>query len=131
MAAATAVGSTLTAPHLQGLAQGRLLIAQCTGCHHTSLPPRLRCTACGLAGQHRWITASGRGRLWSYVEFYKAYSPAFKLPTPYIVAVIELDEGPLLYGNVLGAYADLDTGRTVRARFADTERGRELFFQTW
>jgi uncharacterized protein len=121
------VGTGSTAGHLEGLSQGRLLIAECTGCRSASLPPRLRCTECG-AQRFRWVAASGRGRLWSYVEFHKSYSPTFKIPTPYVVAVIELDEGPLIYSNMLDDYADLEAGRTVQAGFEDTERGPELFF---
>ncbi|NEW72951.1 Zn-ribbon domain-containing OB-fold protein [Streptomyces rhizosphaericus] len=117
-------------PHVEGLKEGRLLVARCAGCGHVSLPMRPVCGRCATVGQAHWIVSSGRGRLWSFAEFHKTYSSTFKLAAPYVVAVIELEEGALIYGNVDAPYADLEVAMPVTARFEDTGHGRELIFTT-
>ena len=46
---------------------------------------------------------SGLGRVHSHVVFHRAFHPAFTHDVPYVVAVIELDEGPRLLSNIVGA----------------------------
>lgn len=47
----------------------------------------------------RWVPASGRGNVLSFTVQRAAADPAF--PTPYVYAVIELDEGPVMVSNVV------------------------------
>ncbi|MGE0220503.1 Zn-ribbon domain-containing OB-fold protein [Mycolicibacterium sp.] len=104
--------------HTAALQQGRLLISVCAACATPQFPPKARCGHCGDTGAPRWIAAKGTGELWSFATFHKAYLPDFDLPTPYVVAVVALDEGVRVYGNVVGRpTAELQVGAAVRARF--------------
>lgn len=47
-----------------------------------------------------WITASGKGELWSYVVFHQNYFAGMKDELPYPVAMVKLDEGPFLLTNL-------------------------------
>jgi uncharacterized OB-fold protein len=51
----------------------------------------------------RWVTASGRGTIWSFVIAHPPLLPAYAEQAPYPVAVITLDEDPTLrmVGNVV------------------------------
>jgi uncharacterized OB-fold protein len=40
--------------------------------------------------------------VFSYVVYHRVYHPAFAQEVPYAVAVVELDEGPRMYTNVIG-----------------------------
>ena len=45
---------------------------------------------------------SGRGKVFSFVIFHRVYHPAFAEEVPYVVALVELDEGPRLLTNIVG-----------------------------
>jgi uncharacterized OB-fold protein len=49
---------------------------------------------------------SGRGQVFSFVVFHRAYHPAWEGKVPYTVALIELDEGPVMLSNVIGVDVD-------------------------
>ncbi len=49
---------------------------------------------------------SGRGKVFSFVTFHRVYRPAFAEDVPYVVALVELDEGPRLLTNILGISSD-------------------------
>lgn len=46
---------------------------------------------------------SGLGSVHSFVVPRRAFHPAFKEEVPYIIAIIELDEGVRVLSNILGA----------------------------
>jgi uncharacterized OB-fold protein len=52
---------------------------------------------------------SGRGKVYSFTVYYRVYHPGFKDKVPYVVAVIELDEGPRIISNVVGVAVDAVT----------------------
>ena len=45
---------------------------------------------------------SGRGKIFSFVTYHRVYHPAFAKEVPYVVALVELDEGPRLLTNIVG-----------------------------
>ena len=51
-------------------------------------------------------SVSGRGTVFSFVTFHRVYRPAFAEDVPYVVALVELDEGPRLLTNILGISPD-------------------------
>jgi len=109
------------------------------------------CSTCGrilsfserLCVQHprgaiEWHLASGRGSLRAVVEYRLQYVAS--MPAPYVVAVVELKEGPRLVGTVtrpsLNAIA---AGQAVQAEFdaanrlifvADPDQGNRGNFET-
>jgi uncharacterized protein len=48
----------------------------------------------------KWRAVSGRGVLWSFVVFHRAYFEGFRDSLPYTVAMVQLDEGPFLLTNL-------------------------------
>jgi uncharacterized OB-fold protein len=45
---------------------------------------------------------SGVGKVFSFVTFHRVYHPAFAQEVPYVVALVQLDEGPRLLSNIVG-----------------------------
>jgi len=106
------------APHVDGLDRGELMISICAACATPEFPPRTQCGSCGDTATPNWRSSSGAGRLWSFASFHKTYLPDFHLRTPYVVAVIELDDGVRLYGNVTGTpMSELHVGQPVQCQF--------------
>lgn len=112
----------LTRPYWDHARAHRLSVQHCRACGHHQFPPGPVCSAC-LGEDLDWVVASGHGTLVSWAEFHRAYWPAFADDLPYNVAVVQLEEGPLIVSNLVGALAAdptaLRQGLALRAVFDD------------
>ena len=94
------------APHeldkhfFESAARGELLYQRCPACGHRQFYPRLLCTAC--AGTPEWAAASGRGSVHTFTIIRQNGAQPFKDLLPYAVAMVELEEGVRMMGNVTG-----------------------------
>ncbi len=105
-----------TQPFWDAAAQGRLLIKTCLSCGHVHYYPRSICPFC-FEGRTEWLQASGRGTIYSY-------SIMRRVPLPYAIAYVTLEEGVTMMTNVVDC--DLDAiriGQAVRVVFRPTEGG--------
>ncbi len=89
-----------TAPYWEGTAQGELRIQRCRACDRAYFYPRSSCPHCASTDVS-WITATGRGRLHTYLISHRA-APGFGDQVPYAIAVVELEEGPRMMTNIVG-----------------------------
>jgi len=94
-----------TQPFWRGCREGVLLLQSCCACGCLQYYPRAVCAAC-LSSDLVWRRASGRGRIHSYTTVHRAPSPAFEGDLPYVVAVIELEEGPRMVSRIVGCDSD-------------------------
>lgn len=92
-----------TAFFWQGLTEHRLLIQQCSSCGVLRHPPRPMCPRCNSLEWHT-VEASGKGELYSFVMPQHPRYPWFEYP--YIVALVELEEGVRLVTNLVGTTPD-------------------------
>ena len=104
MAKAVPAATPTTKPFWDGTLAGELRIQRCTACAKHYLYPRTHCPNCGSA-KTEWVKASGRGRLYSYVISHMA-APGWEGEVPYVIAVVQLDEGPRMLSNLVGMPAD-------------------------
>jgi len=96
--------------------EGRLVVQRCTGCGHHQLYARAHCLRC--RGPVDWVPATGRGTIYSYTVIRQNFSRSFKHLLPYVVALVDLEEGPRLMTNVVGCEpGDVRIGSAVRVRF--------------
>ena len=58
------------------------------------------------AGDIEWFQASGRGKLYSFEIGYQSFNKAFKVKPPFVLAMIELEEGPRMMSNLIGIEPD-------------------------
>jgi uncharacterized OB-fold protein len=86
-------------------ADEQLLMQRCAACGHVQLYPRATCTSCGST-ELGWEPASGRATLHTFTVARRATHPAFDGAEPYVVAIVELAEGPRITGNVVGCPVD-------------------------
>jgi uncharacterized OB-fold protein len=80
---------------------GRLSVQRCDDCSDIHFPGSPVCPKC-LSEKQSWVPVSGRGTVLSWVRFHRAYWDGFAADIPYIVALVGLEEGPLLYSNLVG-----------------------------
>ena len=103
-----------TKPFWEAAAQGRLLIKKCVTCGQVHFYPRAICPFCG-SDKTDWVTASGRGTVYSY-------SVMRRVPVPYALAYVTLEEGVSMMTNIVDC--DLDAiriGQAVTVIFKPTE----------
>ncbi len=82
-----------------GTAAGELRIQSCNACGVLRHPPGPTCPACG-AFDRGHVVASGRGTVFSFVVHRHPPVPGKELPI--VLALIELDEGVRMVGEVIG-----------------------------
>jgi len=116
-----------TAFFWEGLEAGELRIQKCEACSILHHPPRVRCPGCG-SYELGWTCASGRGTVYSHVEPVHPAFPAFD--PPYVVGLVELEEGTRLLTNIVDIDPDsVRVGMPVELviRRENSERPLPLF----
>lgn len=118
--------SDLNRPFWDGAAAGELRLQACTACGLVRYPISDVCPRC-LSPEAEWRVMSGRGEILSAVTFQRAYNPAWEERVPYNVVLVQLDEGPRMFGNVLPYdRRDLPAGTRVRVVFDPAADGTAI-----
>ncbi len=109
-----------SAPYWAGCRRHRLLIQRCDGCGQVRFPPSGSCPACG-SDRAAWIEASGRGTVYSWIVVVRPIpAEVFAGEVPYVVALIELDEGVRMPSNLIEcAPGEITGGLAVEVVFDD------------
>jgi uncharacterized protein len=106
-----------TAAFWQGSIAGRLVLQRCRQCGAVQHYPRWTCTTCHSSDLED-MEASGEGTVYTRTIVRQAHIEPFKSMVPYVVALIELDEGPRMMSNVVGCGPeDVKIGARVRVLF--------------
>lgn len=90
-----------TRPYWEAARRHELQIQRCTSCGSYYFYPRRNCPVCG-SDAVEWTKVSGRGTVYSFTVNHRGPGAAFAAEVPYVVALIELAEGPRLMSNVVG-----------------------------
>ncbi|CAG9194590.1 Predicted nucleic-acid-binding protein containing a Zn-ribbon [Paraburkholderia sabiae] len=110
-------------PYWNAAREQRLLIRKCTACQALHFMPRHLCPEC-WSDQLEWVESKGMGTVHSFTVIHRAPISAFAARTPYVVALIELDEGPRMMANVIGDDAlSVGIGDRVGVTFEDRGDG--------
>jgi uncharacterized protein len=117
--------TALTEPFWAAVRDHRLTLQRCAECGAWEWTPKLVCSRC-LRAALAWTQVSGRGQVYSFSVVRRPQSEAFEVP--YVVAIIELDEGPRILANVTGAPDDVRMGMPVKVGFEDHESVSLYFF---
>ena len=94
-----------TGPYWAAAHEGRLVMPRCDDCGKYHFYPHPLCPFCSSA-KLVWTPVSGRASLYSFSIVHRAPSKAFAGEVPYVVAVVQLEEGPRMYSNVVGVPND-------------------------
>ena len=106
----------------EGTANEELRVQVCGACGHRQLPGGPCCREC-LSQDLGWELASGRGIVHSYTVVHRALHPAFAAQVPYVLADVQLDEGPVLTSNVTDvAPQEVSIGMAVEVWFDEPDR---------
>ncbi len=99
--------------------QHELLIQRCSECGTHQFYPRIFCTSCSSKAVD-WVPASGHGKVLTWTVVRRAVSAAYAADVPYIIALIELQEGPVMMSKVSSCEPEsVCSGMAVEVSFED------------
>jgi uncharacterized OB-fold protein len=115
------------APFWEAAALGRLVLPRCRGCGNFIWYPRTFCPDCHTSGVD-WVNASGRGTIYSFTVNQRGSGPWADYG-PYVIAYVQLEEGPRVLTNIVGADPDqVAIGAAVTAVFEPAGATKVLRF---
>ncbi len=110
-----------TRAYWEGCGRREIVLQRCRDCGAVQHRPRGLCVSC-LSDRIEHFTASGRGTVHTCTVTHQNQAPAFREALPYVLAYVELEEGPRLLTNVVGCDPEqVCIGMPVRVDFAAAE----------
>jgi uncharacterized OB-fold protein len=104
-------------PFWEACRGGVFKLQKCGQCSQVRYPINRFCPRC-LSDEFGWAAMSGRATVFSYIVFHQAYHPGFKDDIPYNVALVQLEEGPRMFSNIVGTPNDqVKIGDAVEVAF--------------
>jgi len=123
-----------SASFYQFLSEKKLMAARCKKCHSLYLPPHPLCIQCHGTDME-WVEMKGNGKLAAFTAI--SVGPSFTLDegydrdNPYLVGIVELDEGPKVSGRIQGLDPkkpeDIKVGTPVTVEFLEPEEGKRCY----
>ena len=108
-----------TAAFWDACREHRLLVRRCTACGKVHWYPRTICPFC-FSDRTVWQDSPGKGTVYTY-------SVMRRVPEPYAIAYVTLDEGVSLMTNIVDCDLDaLRIGQAVRVAFREEADGRTV-----
>jgi uncharacterized OB-fold protein len=112
-------------PFWDATAEGRFTLQRCTSCEEVIWWPKSLCPACS-SFDLEWFDATGHGKVYSYTVVHRSVGRWNKV-TPYVVAYVELAEGPRVMTNIVDCDPALvAVDAKVRLVWHDTGEGPAL-----
>ena len=118
----------LTGPFWEAASDGRLAAQQCRSCGQSWHPPLPACPHCH-GTDLGWRELSGAGTVYTYTVVRHATHVALADQVPYVVAIVELAEGPRLVTRITGCPpGEVRAGMPVRVCFRPVADGVKLAY---
>ena len=112
-------------PFWQATAEGRLTLQRCSACDAVVWWPRSLCPECS-SFDLTWFEATGNGTVYSYTVVERAPG-SWGRSAPYVLAYVELDEGPRLMTNLVDCDPEaVAIDAAVQVIWHDTGEGNAL-----
>jgi uncharacterized OB-fold protein len=115
-------------PFWDACARRELALPFCGACSEFFFYPRGVCPRCG-SREISWRPASGRGRLHTFCIQHQTPLPAFRDATPFVTAIVELEEGPRMMTLLVEVEPDpgaIHCDMPVEVAFRRLESGHTL-----
>jgi uncharacterized OB-fold protein len=109
-----------TEPFWAATAGHRLTYQVCRDCGEIVFYARRHCTGC-LRGDLEWRDSAGRGTVYTFTVIRQAGQPFFRARIPYVVAMIDLDEGFRMLAEIESDPDTVYVGQRVSVGWEDHE----------
>jgi uncharacterized OB-fold protein len=110
----------LSAPFWEGCKAHELRLQRCRACGALRFPAGPVCLQC-RSPKADWVPSKGRGRVYSWIVVrHPVPAEIYAQDVPYVVALVELDEGVRMPTNVVGCPPEeVTAGMPVEVVFRD------------
>ena len=118
----------VTQPFWDSVKAHAMSIQRCGACGRYVFYPRGHCPAC-FGRDLEWRPVSGRGVVHAFTIVHYHPTPVFRADTPYVVALIELEEGVRMMSNLVDVTPDprhVRVGLPVEVVYEDVTPGLTL-----
>lgn len=85
--------------------KGNLVIQFCEDCNKHIYYPRIVCPNC-MSRNIKWVKSSGKGKIYTYTIARRPAGPSFSEKVPYVIALVELEEGVRILSNIINCDVD-------------------------
>ncbi len=106
----------------EALKENKLLGLKCKECGTITVPPKMVCRQCASPDMEI-VELKGRGKIQTFTPVFVA-AEGREDEVPYIIVLVELDEGPWLMGNLTGVDPDKATMELIGKR---VKMGHKVF----
>ena len=118
----------------QFLAEKKLMASKCKKCQALYLPPHPICTKCH-SNDMEWAEMKGKGKLAAFTSICVGPSSTidegYDRNNPYLVGIVQLDEGPKVSGRIHGLDAKnpetVKVGTPLTVEFLEPAEGRRCY----
>jgi uncharacterized protein len=94
-------------------------LQKCSRCGEFRFYPTELCHACGSL-EYEWLPVSGKGEVHTFTVLERAKGTPFENDTPITIALVTLDEGPIIMSNLVDYEEDeLAIGLRVTVGYED------------
>jgi uncharacterized OB-fold protein len=108
-----------TQPFWEACRRRELRMQQCRQCGTFRFRPRPICPVC-LSETAEWVLLSGLGTIYTFGVVQSDLIPAFRDDLPYVIALVDLDEGPRMTTRIVECLPEaVQIGMRVRVVFQD------------
>ena len=109
-----------TRAYWEGCGRGEIVLQRCAACDTVQHRPRALCATC-LSENIEHFVASGRGQVYTFTVTQQNNARGFREACPYVLAYVDLPEGPRLLTNLVGCEPGVvAVGMAVKVEFVDT-----------
>ena len=107
--------------YFEGTAKGELRIRACNSCDARFRFAHAWCPVC-WSQDLDFQVASGRGRIETFTVVHQAPYPSFEDRIPYVIALVELEEGVRMMGNIVDCEpGEVTIGMAVAVTFEERD----------
>jgi uncharacterized protein len=89
-----------TQPFWDAVEERRLVVPRCPSCNHWIWQPKPVCPRCRMPDPE-WVEVSGNGRVASWTVLHPPVLPVWADQLPFVVLLVELDEGVRMLGQLV------------------------------
>jgi uncharacterized protein len=90
----------VTKPFWDAIQRHEFVLQRCIDCKRWIFYPRTLCPHC-WSDRLEWEPASGKGRLKTWCVVHRPGHPAWEAVTPFVLGLVELEEGPTMLSHLL------------------------------
>jgi uncharacterized protein len=118
--------SVMSQPFWDSCARGELTFQRCTQCGRAVFNPAPMCRWCNSLDL-TWERSKGTGSVYSWSVVWRPQTQAFEIP--YVVAILDVDEGYQMVGNIVGCEPEeVFAGMKVAVEFHPIGEGMSLAY---